>query len=66
MKLNKEKIKKNLVKIGLDAAAILVCGLASVLAGKIVPILKDLEVFLAVASGIWLYIPLRKLIDKVK
>jgi hypothetical protein len=63
---NKERIKKNAIKIGLDAIAIILCGVASMSIGEFVPVLKGLEVFVAVSSGIWLYVPISNLVKKIK
>lgn len=66
MKIDKQKIKEQAKKVGLDAVAILVCGIAAKALPEFVPAFQDFEIFVAVASGIWLYMPLRKLIEKVK
>jgi len=66
MSFDKERIKKNLSKIGLDAIGIVVCGGLAYLAGAIIPILSGFETFLGVAAGLWLYTPVRNLITKIK
>lgn len=64
--MDKARSKKNAIKIGLDVAAILALGIGSIAATEFLPILQDLEVFVAVAAGIWGYIPLRDLIEKFR
>lgn len=66
MKINKDWLKKQAIKFGLDVGAIIALGIGSMFLPEVIPSLKDLEVFVAVTSGIWLYIPLRGLIDKVR
>lgn len=66
MKIDKERLKKNAINIGLDAAAILACGAASAALPQVLPALKGTEIFIAVASGIWLYLPLKSLISKLR
>jgi len=66
MKIDKARLKKNAIKIGLDAGAIIALGIGSVAASEFLPILKDLEIFVAVAAGIWGYVPLRGLIEKLR
>jgi len=66
MSFDKDRIKKNLTRIGLDAAGIGVCGGLAYLAGQLVPVLQGFEVFLGVAAGLWLYTPVRNLITKIK
>lgn len=61
----KDKLKKIALKAGLDALGILLCSGLAKAAPDLVPSLSGLELPLAVASGIWLYIPLRGLIDKL-
>ena len=57
-------MKKALIKIGFDALAIVAIGFGAMLLPEFVPALRDLEVFIAVCGGIWLYIPLRNFIEK--
>jgi len=66
MKIDKQNIKKQAIKTGLDFLAIILLGIGSMLLPEFVPFFEDLEVFVAVATGIWFYIPLRGLIDKVR
>lgn len=62
--MDKAKLKKFAIKTGLDAAGILGCVIAAGHAPDLIPMFKGLEMPLAVAAGIWLYVPLRGLIDK--
>jgi len=62
----KEKFKKLAKKTGLDALGILICSLIAILAPRLIPALEGLQIPVAVACGIWLYIPLRELIGKTK
>jgi len=66
MKIDKARLKKNAIKIGLDAGAIIILGIASVAVSEIVPVLKDLEVFVAVTAGIWGWVPLKGLLEKLR
>jgi hydroxylamine reductase (hybrid-cluster protein) len=60
--LMKERLLKNLKKIGLDALGIILCGGSAYGLGYLIPILHGFEVFIGVAAGLWLYEPVRKLL----
>jgi len=66
MSIDKARIKKNLIHIGLDAVGIGVCGGIAYLTTALVPSISGSEVFLGVAAGLWLYTPIRNLITKIK
>lgn len=66
MKIDKESLKKNAIKTGLDALAIVVVGIGAMASSEFIPALEELEIFVAVAGGIWLYVPLRGLIEKLR
>ena len=65
-----DKVKNFLIKIVVDVGGIVLCSLAVSTAPEFIPILKGLEMPMAVASGVWLYIPIKngiqKLIDKYR
>jgi hypothetical protein len=62
--MNKERIKANLKRIGLDALGVFVCGGIAYLLGAQVEILSGLEVFVGVATGIYLWPLVMKLLNK--
>ena len=66
MSIDKNRLKKNMIKIGLDALGIGLCGGVAYLATAFVPAIKGFEVFLGVAAGLWLYAPVRNLITRIK
>lgn len=63
--MDKIRIKKNLLKIGIDACGIGACTGLAFLVPQFIPVLAGLEVVLGVTAGIWAYMPLRSLISKL-
>lgn len=61
----KDKLKKALKKIAFDAAGIGACTVAAVIIPDFIPLLSGMEISIGVAAGIWAYIPVRKLINKI-
>lgn len=62
--MNKTKLKQIALKTGLDIVGIMGCAIVAGHIHNLVPALKGAELPMAVAAGIWLYVPLRNLIDK--
>ena len=62
----KEKLKKLAKKTGLDALGIGICSIIAILTPKIIPALEGLQIPIAVACGIWIYIPIRDFISRIK
>lgn len=65
MKIDEDKVKKALKKIGLDALGIGICVFAASEVPRFIPLLKGAELVLSCSAGIWLYVPLRNFINNI-